>query len=236
MKRSAEDPPARPQKRTMVGRLVDAKQDAEIKKLKYKVNRLRGNEELNNKDVSTTFEISYDTNQATHLSSIPVGTGEGTRQGRHINPRSIEIRGNIICPVTAAYIESMPVRVILIQSKQRFAPNTTSVGGISGVLSSANSQYGPFGFFDIGNRRHFTVLHDQTIAIGQANYDGGFVYDGQGSFHIKKRITRRIAWEDDTTVNEQGHLYLLFYGAAAAALNSGPIVRFASRLLYTDSG
>lgn len=219
---------------------VDVVQDAEIAKLKKQVRLLKSSPEVLNVDTQDFTEVSYDADNTTLLSSISVGTGgSGNRIGRSVKPKMIEIRGHVYQPKGASGITECPsVRILLLQSKQRFVPATNlSTPGSTGIFdaNAGGSAYSPFGAFDPSNRQHFTVLHDELVSIGYADSSTGSIgAPSTYSFHIKRPVYRKIDFEDSSTTPESGALYLCFTSTTIGTA-IGPEVRWYSRLTYTDA-
>lgn len=204
----------------------------QLRKLTRKVNKLYKDEEVVPKDTNIALSVSYDLNQATLLTNIPVGTGDGTRVGRAVNPRFLEIRGYVHAPPLAGLEADTMVRLMVIQCKQRFIPNTASAATNTSVLTQQNTTNVPFSPFDVNNRDHFYVLHDETILIG-ANSTNSYGYRQVEQFHVKRKLSRKISYLDDGTTSEAGAIYFLAYSSIAAA-STEPALFAVSRVTYTD--
>lgn len=234
---------ARPSKRAKVTLVraptVNEVQDSKIAKLSRQVKRLAKAQETNYKDVLINTNCAYDVNNAIHISSIlndggsPTGT-VGTRIGEKVSPYFLEIRGRVRQPLSAIENPSV-VRMIIIQSKQRFTPSTISIPGANNVLANQNSIFAYLSPFDRDNRQHFTVLHDEMFSLTSWSTAGGTMTGepGQHLVHIKKKLSKDIAFELSGSTPEAGNIYVCFFSSVAAA-NTEPVFEGFSRIYYKD--
>lgn len=211
---------------------------AKVDKLQKTVNRIQSGIEKNIKDTVISKNISYDVDNATHLSALTFnGDGSaGTRQGRKVKPMFIEIRGMIDRPVDASLQSNTPVRVMIVQSRQRFKPVTNAAAGLTNILAPQNSNTTAYAPFDHNNRKHFSVLYDKTFMSGFNTISSGFTDSWKPSqyINIRKKVSRNIVYEDDSnTVLEGGHIYLCLYSNIIST-QAEPTFDGICRLTYTD--
>lgn len=189
---------------------------AEQKKLTAEVRKLKSNREVHYHDeLNTGYRIPYDVDRTVVLCDPAQGVARTERVGDSISPYYVDIRGQLKCPASTG----STVRITLIQSKQRFIPQTTASTGITSVWDRAASGQAPLSTFTFENRDHFTVLWDKTFELGAAGSSNDVV-----NWHLKKKITRPIKYDAGATTFEGGALYLLqtsdFNNASTVAPNS----------------
>lgn len=240
MKRSITSP-GRPTKKSRITVLKEEETPGEqaitaVRKLQRKVNRLAAAEETNYKDVSINQAISYDLNGAVHLSSLTFNAdgSSGARRGRWVKPKFLEIRGALSVGISTVSESNPYVRILVVQAKQRFVPQTNSSTATSIVLTSQGTSITPYQPFDINNRRHFTVKHDSSHALGfwngTAAYANGTLLK---PVHLKIKLSEKIQFEDDSTTIEGGQVYILFYSNIVSS-SVEPTFLGVSRLTYVD--
>lgn len=201
-----------------------------FKTLAKKVNKIASGIELKFHDeLGTAGAVAYDANRAQILSDPVQGSTSATRDGREIMPQSLKIRGAIYLNGTST-APSQTVRIMVVQSKQRFVPvtntaaipaNNTSVLARQGNTDVCTSD------FDINNRRHYTVLYDRTFIVTD--------YSPTKIFTVNKKLTKKITFENaGSLIGESGQIRLLMFSDVATA-NNPPVVESYSRMRYTDS-
>lgn len=218
---------------------IDDVQNLKIAKLTRQVRSLNKAQETNYIDKFINVNISYDVNNAQHVTAIPNdGTGPtgaaGTRIGEKVSPTFMEMRGIFKQPLTAVENPTQ-VRMIVIQSKQRFVPSTTSITGANNVLANQNTVSSVFAPYDFDNRRHFYVLHDEVYTFTSWSTAQGAMTGepAQRYIHFKKKLSRDICFEGTGTTPEAGQIYCLFYSNVAVA-NTEPTFEAFSRVYYKD--
>lgn len=197
-----------------------------VAKLTKKVNQILKETETKFFDVSQVPVSTGDymvNNVSTLLAPLQNGSKNG-RDGSDVSPYRIIIKGDII-PGSASVPVAM--RLILIQSKQGFVPSTNATSSVQKVFQDPlfpNTIYNPF---DYNNRRHFTVLHDQTYTADAAG-------PALKRFVINKKISRNTVFDQGTgTATENGQIYLL--NISNHTTTNLPILSFYSRIYYKDS-
>lgn len=213
--------------------------DDKVRKVDRRVAKIFRSIETNYVDTLVNINTAYDVNNVVHLSPITSDAASasgapGTRQGSKVTPTSMELRLKMRQPSSTIQNPSI-MRVIVIQSKQRFIPNTTAIGGTNAVLANQNSNAAVLAPFNKFNRRHFTVLYDETVVLGSWLTATGVStsIDNTRVVTIKRKLSRDIAYEDASDTGEGGQIYLIAYSDIAAATTE-PDLYGLCRIHYQD--
>lgn len=197
-----------------------------LTKLQKDVNFLKKSAETKHTDdaVVITQVVEYDVNTIRVLADPNNSFTNQGKIGAQITPFRCMVKGRIESNVAAdsAHI----VRIMLVQSKQKFVPSTiASAGSPQSVLTLANTVNAPISMYDMNTRGKYTVKYDKTFIVDQD--------DPYKLFNINCKISRNIQFEDtSSTIAESGQLYLLFFSDSNAA---NPNVVYTTRVLYKDS-
>lgn len=211
-----------------------------LAKLEKRVNSIAKAIETNYIDTQINKAIAYDVNTFVDLSAISsdVATASGaagTRQGSWVQPTMLEARLRFHQPFDPTIQNPTAVRFMLIQAKQRFTPSTVAVGATTAVLANQNSNFSFLAPYDKDNRRHFTVLHEQSFTLGGWSNSsvGASSIPQDRIFTIKKKLSRRIAFELNGATKEGGAIYWIAYSDTAAA-QTEPVCTGLVRVHYRD--
>lgn len=177
-------------------------------------------------------EFNYDTNNTLTVATFGQGDTAQTRSGQRIMPTRLDLIFQLRNSGTTAS-GGCTARMLVIQSKQRFTPDTTA--GIStngGVFNSANTSESPFSMLTMDNRTHYTVLLDRIVDLEEDQ-------TGANTKPVTIRETvypkRPIIYEPgDTGDTESGQIYILFTSDVAATA-VGPVRRGNFRLYFKDA-
>lgn len=206
------------------------------KRLERKVNKIAKAIEPNYVDTIINSNIAYDVNNATTISALTqAGTGApGTRKGARVTPYFLEFKGQI-AQASSALQNPSTVRIMLIQARQRFVPNTTATTGTSNILDFQAASNTIFAPYDRDNRRHYTVLYDKTHQLGSWLTSTGVSTSiaQRKLIQMRLKLSRDIAYEESTTTTEGGQLYLCCWSDVANA-NTEPDIRGVFRIHYRD--
>lgn len=184
----------------------------------------RDNETKHTDDLQANIALDFNTNNTRVLCDPNQGLTNQTRIGSQISPYKVEINGRLDSNVATG--SAHLVRVMLVQSKQKFIPSTiASAGSPQSVLTLANTENAPISFFDRNTRDKFIVKYDKTFTFDQD--------DPYKLYKIRAKVSRNIVFEDTgSLVAESGQLYLLHFCDTNA---SNPRVSYATRVFYKDS-
>lgn len=119
------------------------------------------------------------------------------------------------------------VRMMLIQSKQRYTPSTITTSGVTQLFSTADVDDVINSNLVHDNRSHYVLLHDKTYTLSPDGNRGQFI-------NISKKISRKVEFEPGVTTTESGQIWMILTSDVALA-SVGPTVQWASRILYKDS-
>lgn len=213
--------------------------DDKVNTLQKKVNRISRTIETNYVDVDINKAVAYDVETVVHLTPIindaATASGyPGTRQGSRVTPTFLEIRMQAYQGASTLQNPSF-VRFLVVQAKQRFVPQTTSVSGTTAVLANQGSNKSYVAPFNKDNRRHFTVLHDETVSLGSWLSSSGSATAIPQARHIeiKRKLSRNIAYDLDSTTTEAGQVYLIAYSNIVST-QTEPTISGLCRVHYQD--
>lgn len=204
-----------------------ASKTTEFKKLQKKVNKISRGIETKHVDILLAAqEINFDSNE-THALCLPVqGDAHNERIGDSIAPYRLNCKLTI-SNINTADDNTQFARVMIIQSKQRFTPNTVSTSGVTQLFSTANVDEVVVSNLVHDNRSHYVLLHDKTYTLSPAG-------NGAVVINISKKLSRKVEFEPGSTTTESGQIWICFVSNIAQAA-TGPIFTLASRILYTDA-
>lgn len=212
------------------------KPTTQYKKLEKKVNMIVKAIEPNYVDTTISTNIAYDVNNAQTISALTqAGTGApGTRQGAKVTPYYLEFRG-VLSQASSALQNPSTVRILLVQSRQRFLPSTTAAVGATNILDGQGTIVTPYEPFNKDNRKHFTVLYDKTHMLGSWLTSTGVSTSipQRKLIQMKLKLSRDIVYEESSTTPEGGQLYLCCYSTVANA-NTEPVIDGVFRVHYRD--
>jgi len=205
------------------------------------VKQLKSNVEKKYVQNATTsgLNIYYDTDNATDIfaltsGGISSGVESNERIGDWITPTSLN--GTVQVRQSFTSGQENRYRIMLLQCKQRFVPNTVSTGSASSsaVLRLQNGLQTFINPFFRPNRTHFTVLYDSgPMRLGVDNAEGGSPHS---RFHKIKCKPRKIKFEADSNSLEKGALYLCAWSDRATAETVlAPVIYTSWEMFYTDS-
>lgn len=197
-----------------------------LKKVNAKVNKLASQSETKHVDVLLTgTEVNFDANKTQALCIVAQGDAHNERIGDSMSP----FRLNMKLAISNISADSAPqfVRLTVIQSKQRFTPNTIATSGVTQLYSTADVDEVVVSNLVHDNRSHYVLLHDKTYPISPDGNRGMIIT-------LSKKISRKIEFEPGSTTTEAGQLWFCLTSDIAAA-STGPTFKMASRVLYKDS-
>lgn len=213
-----------------------SKQDAEISSLRRQttqlaseVRKLKNSQEIHyhdEKDVglATPYDV---VNRVAILCDPAQGDGRTNRSGDSITPLSIDLRMKIAGNSTIASV----ARILLIQAKTRFVPDSTANTGTSAVWEEAGTSLAPLSNFYWDNRNDFVVLHDECVEVGPTGgSDSSVTYR-----HIHKKLHRKINYIGGTTGPTEGQIFLVMTSTVANTGGTAPVIKWHSRVRFLDS-
>lgn len=177
-------------------------------------------------------EVNYDVNSVITVATFGQGDTANTRSGVKIQPTRMDLIFQLRNSGTTAS-GGCTMRMLVIQSKQRFTPDTTAGSDTNGgLLNSANTSEAPFSMLVHDNRSHYTVLLDEIVDLEE----------DQSGANTKPVTIRRsvypkrpIIYEPgDVGDTEAGQIYICFTSDVANAA-VGPIRRGNYRLYFKDA-
>lgn len=198
-----------------------------LAELKRKVNKIAGTIETKYHDeLQPAVLVSNGVESVSILSDPTASFTNQTRIGNEISPFHLRVKGTI--GFNPAQVNTnQRVRMMIIQSKQGFVPQTTSTSSNTGVLTMAGTVSVVNSDFNYENRKHFTVLHDKTYIVDSASKPAIL-------FNISKKISRKVVFEEaSSTTAEQGQIRLLLF--SDNDITNPPIVTWYSRMQYKDA-
>jgi len=152
------------------------------------------------------------------------------RSGDKIQPIRLEARLALTVNPTNANVTGSTNRIMIIRAKQRFVPDTTSVTGTDWIWQTANSASVPLSLFHEDHRKHFEVLYDRLITMGD-----------KATFPMAKIVkinlnlrAKPLTFKLGTTVAESGQIYLLEVANSTAVSNDTPFITGNCRIWYND--
>lgn len=198
--------------------------------LSSKLNKIERLFETKTHDESLTPSATgYDAEAVTILCDPAQGATEDNRIGDSISPFRITIRGTLRQNASTDGRGAI-VRIMLVQSKQRYIPLSATNSNAQGLLQQAGTVNAPLSQFNFQNRKHFTVLSDVTYAMSNEDTGGS---TSNIAFVINKKLTKNISYSPDSVVAERGQLYLV--RTSNAAVSAAPLLSFESRVFYKDA-
>lgn len=198
-------------------------------KLASDVRKLKSDREVHYHDendvgLATPYDV---TNRVAILCDPPQGDARTDRSGDTISPISLDLRMRISGNSTIASF----VRILVIQSKERFVPVSTAATGTSAVWDEAGTSNAPVSNFFWDNRQHFVVLHDEVVPVGNT----GGAANAITYLNIRKKLSRKINYLAGTTGPAEGQVYLIMTSSINNASSSAPIIAWHSRIRFHDS-
>lgn len=197
-----------------------------LKKVNAKVNKLANMTETKHVDVlKTQTEINFDVNSATALFLPVQGDAHNERVGDVASPFRLTMK--IALRNVADEDKSQFVRMMIIQSKQRYTPSTITTSGVTQLFSTADVDDVVNSNLVHDNRSHYVVLHDKTYILSPDGNRGTFI-------NISKKISRHVEFEPGATTTESGQIWMVLTSDVAVG-SVGPTAQWASRILYKDA-
>ncbi len=194
----------------------------QLKTLTKKVNKITNAMETKQFDSSASAaEVNFDVNEAQSLVSPAQGDGQEQRIGDEISPFRLEFNYTVRSVSDTA---PQVIRVLIIQSKQRFIPVTNVTTTAAAIWDAANTTLSVDSTFIRDNRSHFVVLYDRTHCLEP---------DECFSVKVRKKLSRRIIFQTNATTTEAGEIWLCPTSDFATA-SAGPTLSHVSRILYKD--
>lgn len=221
-------------KRQKVQHVVEvSREEGEVEALQQKTARLerslrkvRNDREVKYHDENAVLGIVDDQVNGTSVLCDPLqGSTVATREADEIAPIRLLLNGHIEMN-TASTLTSQRIRCIILQSKEGFIPSTiTATPSNSAVLSGgglgAQAILTPY---DHNNRKHFTVLMDETFTVTDQ--------DPSVDFSRSIKISRKVRFQEAGAVlAERGQIYLCRFSTEGT---NGPKMAWYSRVLYHD--
>lgn len=202
-----------------------------LKKLNKKVNSLSKGVEMKFHDENASASgVRYGVENVSLLFDPVQGLLANNRIGDTVSPKSIDLKIELHQTNTlAAQPESVMVRVMLLQSKHGFVPQSVSVSDATGVLTFANTNKASLSPFIEENRVHFKVLHDQNYIVGPRGVDTNMRY-----IRIRKKLSGVTRFTESGIGVENNGLYL-FMTSDVDVATTAPNRTWASRVSYTDN-
>lgn len=190
------------------------------------VRKLRDDREEKYHDENATLGIVDDGINSTSILCDPLqGSTVATREADEIAPFRLLLNGHIEMNTASTNVQQR-IRCIVIQSKEGFIPSTiTATPSNSALLSGgglgAQALLTPF---DHNNRKHFTVLMDETFTVTDQ--------DPSVDFSKSFKISRKVRFQEaGSATAERGQIYLCRYSTEGT---NGPKMSWYSRVLYHD--
>lgn len=191
----------------------------ELRKLKNSVER-KYHDELSSEGIVNNIN-----NEVSTLCDPAQGLTVQTRTGDEIQPTSLQLGLRI--RHNGSGLGYQQVRVILIQAKERFVPDSrqstpdnAAVLAIGGAVS-----YNYLTSFDWNNRKHFTVLFDKTYTVDD-------VGTKSVSDLVRVPVRRKVRFEEaGSTTGARGQIYMIRYSSEGA---NGPYMQWHSRVTFID--
>lgn len=180
--------------------------------LTAKVNRLLGDQEKKNLDVTGTFNTVANTAVITPICNIAQGDTATQRDGRKVQLVSLTVRAQVISPTTQSQ------RVIFVYDRQSNSAGPTAAD-ILEVGTNVNSP------MNLANSKRFTVLYDSFNGLNH----GVTFFASTGSNVVYMKFTRKMDFPQeygtaaDPTV---GGLYMLTLSTGIASNTHYTRVRF----------
>lgn len=203
-----------------------AKKITKFKKLEKKVNMLSRTTETKHVDnVKTQTEVNFDVNLATALFLPAQGTKHNERIGDSASP--FRLNAKIAIRNVADEDKCQFVRIMIIQSKQRYTPSTITTSGVTQLFSTADVDDVVNSNLVHDNRSHYVLLHDKTYTISPDGNRGMFI-------NISKKISRSVEFEPAVTTTESGQIWMCVTSDVAVA-SVGPTIQWSTRILYKDA-
>lgn len=197
----------------------------DVAKLKKQVRRLNiSNEPKYHDELFPELGITYAVNNTTVVADPAQGQTTQTRIANEISPYMLELRGKVEANYASAN-EGAVLRLIVIQSKQRFIPNTLTSSITQRLLAVQNTVNVPYMPYDDDNRKHYTVLYDRTFNVNNTNGNG------VTTFQKKIRVKRPVRFYAAGTTETEGQIFVCAVSNQAAA---GPRLTWYTRLHYKD--
>ncbi len=204
--------------------MVHRKKQTKFKVLEKKVNKMTKNFETKHVDVvKTSTELSFDVNHATALFLPAQGIKHNERVGDSASP--FRLNAKIYIKNTDSSVQPHSVRIMIIQSKQRYTPSTITTSGVTQLFATAAVEDVTTSNLVHDNRSHYVLLHDRTYDLES---DEGKV------INISKKISRQVEFEPAVTTTEAGQIWLCATSDLAVAA-AGPLIRYSTRVMYKDA-
>lgn len=204
----------------------------DVKKLDKKIKRL-GKPEVDYFDipVTSTATIAYNLDVTNYpLVEPPIGLNDQERKGDEITMKSIQVRAVVRAGASSTVPQS--IRMMVIQSKQRFSPAlNAATGSDNSVLAYGGTQDAVWSPVDWNNKHHYRVLKDMTFYV--QNGTDKEIKNIKWTTGFKTKATLKFE-EGTTIVAEQNQVYLLFFSDILNT-NTPPTLEFTSRTHYTDA-
>lgn len=195
-------------------------------RIERSLRKVRNDREVKYHDENATLGIVDDGVNSTSILCDPLqGSTVATRDADEIAPFRLLLNGHIeVNPLST--LPSQRIRCIVIQSKEGYIPSTiTATPSNSSLLAGgglgAQALVTPY---DHNNRKHFTVLMDETFTVS----DQEPAVDFSRSFKVSRKI--RFA-EAGSNTAERGQLYFCRYSTEGT---NGPKISWYSRTLFRD--
>lgn len=168
-----------------------------------------------------------------HLSDVPQGDTDSTRDGDTIAPSYLSIRGQV-----HGADSSNAMRIVVFRYKQDSGPNSNDEEPVPSVIlqstvtATANAPYAPFHHdYRVGNKV-FDVLADRLITVCGDVSNAAYAKE----FKIMLPLTKAkkpIQFTNNTYYYGVNKIYLLVISDSGTV--SHPAITFQSRLTFTDS-
>lgn len=209
-----------------------------MKKLAYRMERLIGEKKYFITNSGGLFSVTS-TGSVTHLTAVPQGDTDQTRDGDQLTIRSLELKWQAFTGFTnstTTYDFFNRVRCLVVQ----WYPQTTPVLGDI-LLSVGNGAH--IAPYNHDTRFQFKVLYDSTKTVDQTLFYNGTTTFGMSTGNsesqlITKRINRgykqrRVQFVGGTVTAPSNGLYLIFVSDSVAITN--PQAEYVAKLNYSDN-
>jgi len=170
------------------------------------------------------------TGTVTCLNLLAVGDDNTTRDGRQVTIKSVQLRG-MLSPVDAATNDNL-ARVIFVWDN---ANNSGAIATIAQILTASTSTAFPL----VDNANRFTILSDQSFAMGSFNNTATQAVAGSPSVQtisLYKKINQVTQYSGTTAAIgsiQNGALLMVTIGSQAAGL--GSVLTANIRVRFTDN-
>lgn len=209
-----------------------------MKKFAYRIERLIGEKKYYITNSGGNFSVS-NAGTVTHLTAVPLGDTDQSRDGDQLTIRSLELKWQAIAGYTSStttYDFYNRVRCVVFQ----WFPQTVPV--IADILISTGNGY-HIAPYNHDTRFQFKVLYDSTRTVDQTFFFNGATTYGVSTGNSQSQLitkhinrgykNRRVQYVAGTTTAPSFGLYLLFVSDSSAVTH--PQAEYVAKLNYSDN-